>query len=171
MYLCGLIEMKFKTSYEVETCQSMKDAVGEWITTQRFPLFGTATYRHPHHIRVEKAHRDASHFTRLLSRKVLGKHTVDRQGRYLTTMMFVEQGKDRNNTHIHFFIKGYTLKHTKGIIYNANRIWKSKIDNALDVMILDEREAERRTYTMKEQLALDDEIISPKACFLPHLIP
>jgi len=149
----------------------MKDAVGEWITTQRFPLFGTATYRHPHHIRVEKAHRDASHFTRLLSRKVLGKHTVDRQGKYLTTMMFVEQGKDRNNTHIHFFIKGYTLKHTKVIIYNANRIWKSKIDNALDVMILDEREAERRTYTMKEQLALDDEIISPKACFLPHLIP
>ena len=171
MYLCGLREMKFKTSYEVETCQSMKDAVGEWITTQRFPLFGTATYRHPHHIRVEKAHRDASHFTRLLSRKVLGKHTVDRQGKYLTTMMFVEQGKDRNKTHIHFFIKGYTLKHTKGIIYNANRIWKSKIDNALDVLILDEREAERRTYTMKEQLALDDEIISPKACFLPHLIP
>ena len=149
----------------------MKDAVGDWITTQRFPLFGTATYRHPHHIRVEKAHRDASHFTRLLSRKVLGKHTEDRQGKYLTTMMFVEQGKDRNNTHIPFFIKGYTLKHTKGIIYNANHIWKSKIDNALDVLILDEREAEKRTYTMKEQLALDDEIISPKACFLPHLIP
>ena len=47
--------MKFKTSYEIETCQRMKDAVGEWITTQRFPLFGTATYRHAHHIRVEKA--------------------------------------------------------------------------------------------------------------------
>jgi len=51
--------MKFKTSYEIEMCQRIKDAVGEWITTQSFPLFGTATYRHPHHIRVEKAHRDA----------------------------------------------------------------------------------------------------------------
>ena len=152
-------------------CQRIKDTVGEWIATQHFPLFGTATYRHPHHIRVVKAHRDASHFARLLSRKVLGKHTVDRQGKYLTTLMFVEQGKDRKNTHIHFFIKGYTLNHTKGIIYNANRNWKSKMDNASDVLILDEREAERRTYTMKEQLALDDEIIIPKACFLPHLIP
>ena len=147
----------------------MKDAVGEWIATERFPLFGTATYRHPQHIRVEKAHRNASHFTMLLSRKILGKHTLDRQGKYLTTMMFVEQGKDRDNTYIHFFIKGYTLKHTKGIIYNAKCIWKSKIDNALDVLILDEPEAERRTYSMKEQLALDDDIISPKACFLPHL--
>ena len=92
--------MKFKTSYEIEMCQRIKDTVGECIATQRFPLFGTATYRHPHHIRVVKAHIDASHFARLLSRKVLGKHTVDRQGRYLTTMMFVEQGKDLSLIHI-----------------------------------------------------------------------
>jgi hypothetical protein len=160
--------MYLKTSYEREVCEQMKKAVGEWVASEHFTLFGTATYVHAHRVRVEKAHKDASHFARLLSRKVLGKHTVDRQGIYLPMLTFVEQGTNRDNTHIHFFTKGYTLKQTKGIIYNANRIWRTNIDCSLDVVIKDEHEAQRRTYTMKEQLAFDDEIISPKACFLPQ---
>ena len=80
-----------------------------------------------------------------------------------------ERGRNRDNTHLHFFTKSYSLKHTKQIITYANDIWKSKIDYALDVVIKDEYEAQRRTYTMKEQLALDDEILCPKACFLPKL--
>ena len=152
-------------------CERIKNAVGEWVAMNKFSLFGTATYKHPQNVRLDKAHKDAAHFARLLSRRVLGKHTVDRQHIYLPMMMFVERGKNRDNTHLHFFTKGYTLTHTKQIVVHANCLWQQKITNALDVVIKDEREAQRRTYTMKEQLALDDEILSPQACYLqtyPH---
>lgn len=149
-------------------CERIKKAVGEWIAMNDFSLFGTATYIHPQNVRLDKAHKDAAYFARLLSRRILGKHKVDRQNIYLPMMMFVERGKNRDNTHLHFFTKGYTLTQTKKIIVLANSLWKYKITNALDVVIKDEREAQRRTYTMKEQLALDDEILSPQACYLPY---
>ena len=82
-------------------------------------------------------------------------------------MTFIERGKNRDKTHIHFFIKGYSLKQTKGIIYHSNRIWQSKIDRSLDLVIKHELEAQRRTYTMKEQLSYDDEILCPNACYIP----
>ena len=148
-------------------CERLKNAVGEWIATNDFTLFGTATYTHPWTIRLDKAHKDAAHFARLLSRKILGKHAVDRHNIYLPMMMFVERGKNRDNIHLHFFTKGYTLTHTKQIIFLADVLWKQKITNALDLVIKEEHEAQRRTYTMKEQLALDDEILLPQACYLP----
>ena len=52
--------MKFKTSYASRNVSKYESAVGEWITTQRFPLFGTATYRHPHHIEL-KRHTEMHH--------------------------------------------------------------------------------------------------------------
>jgi len=159
--------MRQRTERERFECEKLKEAMGKWIAEHNFTLFGTATYVNPINIKVEKAHRDAAHFARLLSRNILGKHLVDRQNTYLPMMMFVERGKYRDNTHLHFFTKGYSLKHTKQIITLANDIWKKNIDFSLDVLIKDEREAQRRTYTMKEQLAYDDEIICPKACFVP----
>jgi hypothetical protein len=159
--------MRQRTERERLECEKMKEAMGKWIAENNFTLFGTATYVHPINVKIEKAHRDAAHFARILSREILGKHLVDRQNTYLPMMMFVERGKQRDNTHLHFFTKGYTLKHTKQIITLADKIWKKRIDYSLDVLIKDEHEAQRRTYTMKEQLALDDDIISPKACFLP----
>lgn len=161
--------MRLISDRERRECDKLKEAMGDWIASNNFTLFGTATYIHPTNVRIEKAHRDASHYVRLLSRRILGKHLVDRKNIYLPMMMFVERGRNRDNTHLHFFTKGYTLKHTKQIITYANEIWQSKIDYALDVVIKDEYEAQRRTYTMKEQLALDDEILCPKACFLPKL--
>ena len=166
-----MTEMKQRTERERIECEKMKEAMGNWIASNNFTLFGTATYLHPINVDVQKAHRDAAYFTRLLSREILGKHTVDRQNTYLPMMMFVERGKYRDNTHLHFFTKGYTLKQTKQIITLADKIWKERIDYSLDVLIKDEREAQRRTYTMKEQLAYDDEIICPKACFLPPTSP
>ena len=152
---------------QIAQCERIKIEVGEWIAAYDFTLFGTATYIPPQAVRLEKAHKDAAHFARLLSRRILGKHTVDRRKTYLPMMMFVETGRNRDNTHLHFFTKGYTLRHTKQIVVHANTLWRQNIHNALDVVIKDEREAQRRTYTMKEQLALDDEILSPKACYLP----
>jgi hypothetical protein len=158
--------MKFKTTFEKTECEKIREALGEWVAENDFNLFGTATYINAHTITRRKAHTDAAHFMRLLSRKVLGKHKVDREKIYLPALVFVEKGKNRDRTHIHWFTKGYTLKHTKDIIVNADRLWKAKIEKAMDVMILDEVEAQRRTYTIKEQQAFDAEIISPKACYL-----
>ena len=163
--------MRLISDRERRECDKLKEAMGDWIASNNFTLFGTATYIHPTNVRIEKAHRDASHYVRLLSRKILGKHLVDRKNIYLPMMIFVERGRNRDNTHLHFFTKGYTLTHTKQIVVHANCLWQQKINNALDVVIKDEREAQRRTYTMKEQLALDDEILSPQACYLqtyPH---
>jgi hypothetical protein len=159
--------MYFKTNYEREYCKRMVEGVGNWIAAENYTLFGTATYIDAMNVRTQKAHKDAPHFARLLSRRVLGKHKVDREGTYLPMMTFIERGKNRDKTHIHFFIKGYTLKQTKGIIYHSNRIWQSKIDCSLDLVIKDELEAQRRTYTMKEQLSYDDEILCPNACYIP----
>lgn len=154
--------------HEKEQIELMKRDVASWLSENRFTIFGTLTYRNPQHIRRHKAHRDAAHYMRLLSIKVLGREVVDRQNTYLPSLTFVEQGKQRDNTHIHFFIKGYTLQNEKDISYYSYRIWdRQYIDNANNVVLKAQYEGQRLTYGLKEQHALDDEIISPKACFIP----
>ena len=76
--------MKQRTEKERIECEKMKEAMGNWIASNNFTLFRTATYLHPINVYVQKANRDAAYFTRLLSREILGKHKVDRQFRILT---------------------------------------------------------------------------------------
>ena len=161
----GILQMRYVSTAEQVQVRKLKEAIADWIAENDFTIFGTLNYYNAKNIRLNKAHKDAATFMRKLNLTILGKHKVDRLNTYFNSITFVERGRNRDNTHIHFFIKGETLQDEKDISYYAYRIWnKANIINANNVVLKDEAYAQRRSYCLKEQQALDDLILCTNAC-------
>ena len=86
----------------------------EWVRSQNFWLFGTATFKDGSRINDSDAISDAKHFFNILDRQILERKDTS-QGKRLDRLVFLEHGRLGANTHIHFFIKGTHLRQYKAI--------------------------------------------------------
>lgn len=80
-----------------------------WVAQQQFWLFGTASYYDGEKIKRAEAEQDARHFFNMLDRKLICRLDY-KENRRLPRLVFIESGRARDNTHIHFYIKGRGLK-------------------------------------------------------------
>ena len=88
-----------------ELRKQMVEKGKQWVAQGEFWLFGTATYIDGTAVSEDAANKDARYFFNMLDRKILRREDY-RNGIRLKRMAFIETGKTRTNTHIHFFIKG-----------------------------------------------------------------
>ncbi len=108
----------------------------EWVRSQDFWLFGTATFKDGTRVTDNDAILDAKHFFNILDRHVLTRKQTHENKR-LDRLVFLEHGRLGANTHIHFFIKGTHLKQYKAISKLAPQIWRERIAKAHNLVIKD----------------------------------
>ena len=122
-----------------------------WLAQQQFWLFGTASYFDGEKITRAGAEQDAKHFFNILDRKLISRLDY-KENRRLQRLVFIETGRTRDNTHIHFYIKGRSLKDYKKIWRLSEEIWSSRIKHGRDLVMLDNIDSnhERKGYCWKE---------------------
>lgn len=122
-----------------------------WVMKQRFWLFGTATYTHGADVTFEDATRHGRRFFNALDRAVLPRKQL-REGQRLRRLAFIERGRLRANTHIHFFIKGFEWPQYHSICNSSKQLWNTLIDGAADIRLQDNVTAntDRAGYCWKE---------------------
>jgi hypothetical protein len=138
-----------------------------WLAQQQFWLFGTATYRDGTEVGEDEAIRDARHYFNTIDKAILARKDYD-QGRRLQRLVFLETGKQRINTHIHFYIKGTQLKQYRHIKAAAETLWTQRIAKAHSIVLLDniEHNNERKGYCWKEFDCLESTILLLDCCHL-----
>lgn len=138
-----------------------------WVLKQRFWLFGTATYIDGSTVTFEDATRNGRRFFNALDRAVLPRKQIN-SGDRLQRLVFIEQGRLRANTHIHFFIKGFEWPHYHTIKAEAERLWPSLIETAADIRMQDNvtAYADRAGYCWKELRNLQTDLLLTECCHL-----
>jgi hypothetical protein len=131
--------------------EKIKEQGSRWVAEQRFWLFGTATYFDGADIDIDEATADAKHFFNVLDRQLISKANL-KQGCRLPRLVFIEQGRSRSNTHIHFFIKGNKWQDYRQIFKQAPTCWKEKIQKSHNLIIKDNLGTKqfRSAYCWKE---------------------
>lgn len=154
---------------EYDIRQRIKAEGAKWIAQQKFWLFGTARYYDGTQISVEQAERDCRHYFNTVDKQILSRRDYN-EGRRLQRLVFIETGRNRVNTHIHFFIKGTHLKQYRHIKHIAEQNWRRHIQKASDCVVLDNSEFihERRGYCWKEFDSIRSETLFLPCC---HLAP
>ena len=124
---------------------------GNWVAEQQFWLFGTAKYYEGRKVTRKAAEQDAKHFFNILDRKLICRSDCEK-GRRLQRLVFIETGRTRDNTHIHFYIKGRQSKDYRKIKMLSEEIWPTRIKRGLDLVMLDNIKSnyERKGYLFKE---------------------
>jgi predicted pyridoxine 5'-phosphate oxidase superfamily flavin-nucleotide-binding protein len=140
-----------------------------WITKQQFWLFGTATYCNGTEINEQQVTRNARHFFNLLDRKIITRRDYN-EGNRLQRLVFVEGGKTRTNTHLHFLIKGHKWHHYRQICSLAPAIWAKNIIKARDLVIEENfgLGIKRGTYCWKEYDDYDADSLLVDCCHLKN---
>ena len=69
----------------------------EWVRSQNFWLFGTATFRDGSRLTDSDAISDAKHFFNVLDRQIL-EHKDTSKGKRLDRLVFLEHGRLGENT-------------------------------------------------------------------------
>ena len=138
-----------------------------WIAQQQFWLFGTARYYDGSTISRQEAERDTRHYFNTVDRQILTRRDYN-EGTRLQRLVFIETGRTRINTHIHFFIKGTHLRQYRHIKATAEANWTAHINKASDILIQDNIELihERKGYCWKELDSLDSEVLYTTCCHL-----
>ena len=139
----------------------------EWIGQQQFTFFGTATYYDGAAISRDEAVKDAKHFFNMLDRRVLKREDYNNNVR-LNRLVFVETGRTRTNTHIHFYIKGNddaTEWHIKEI---CEHLWANKITKGYNLLLKDNKGTgnRRNGYCLKEMGNLNADALLVDCCYL-----
>ena len=139
----------------------------EWVRSQNFWLFGTATFKDGSRINDSDAISDAKHFFNILDRQILERKDTS-QGKRLDRLVFLEYGRLGANAHIHFLIKGTDLRHFKQIYYTAPSIWQSRIKKAHNLIIKDNigLDNRRSEYCWKEVKSLQRDVLLTECCHL-----
>jgi hypothetical protein len=153
------------------TDRTIKKRISEdgaaWVAQQQFWLFGTARYLNGSVIGRQEAERDARHYFNIIDKQILTRRDYN-EGRRLQRLVFIEQGRLRANTHIHFYIKGTHLPQYRHIKVACEANWKTRIRKASDVLVQDNIELihERKGYCWKEFDSLDSEVLYTPCCHL-----
>ena len=134
-----------------ETKKLFIEKGSSWIAQQQFWLFGTASYYKGDTISRAEAESDAKHFFNILDRQIISRKDYN-ENRRLKRLVFVETGRTRDNTHIHFYIKGRNLKDYKKIWRLSEEIWSDRIKKGRDLVMCDNivSNYDRKGYTFKE---------------------
>ena len=138
-----------------------------WTRQQNFWLFGTCTYVDGTAVTRTQCVRNAQRFFNNLDRSVLGRQLY-RENTRLPRLVYVETGRFRVNTHIHFYISGYTWQHYRRIWQTAEKLWGGQIDGARDCVVQDNLGADRvpTGYCWKEFDGLVAETLLTECCYL-----
>jgi hypothetical protein len=147
--------------------QRISEEGAAWIAQQQFWLFGTARYYDGTTIGRHEAEQDAKHYFNTIDKTILARRDYN-EGRRLQRLVFIETGRNRVNTHIHFFIKGTHLKQYRHMKAACEENWTKRIGKASDVLVQDNIEFvhERKGYCWKEFDRLDSEILFTQCCHL-----
>lgn len=134
-----------------ELRKQMVEKGKEWVAQGEFWLFGTATYVDGTAVSEEAASKDARYFFNMLDRKILKREDY-RNGIRLERMAFIETGKTRTNTHIHFYIKGIEKDDYKKIWRLSSQLWANKVKRGYNLVMKDNlgTENSRDGYCWKE---------------------
>lgn len=140
---------------------------GKWVGEQQFWMFGTAKYGDGTMISREEAERDASRFFNKLDRALIKREEL-REGIRLDRLVFIETGRTRTNTHIHFYIKGNDYVSYKQLEEMCEIIWVEDIDKSYDIEMRDNKYAgnRRNAYCYKEMNNLNADVLFPKCCHI-----
>jgi hypothetical protein len=157
------------THSEYDIRQRIKAEGAHWIARQKFWLFGTARYYDGTQVSREQAERDCRHYFNTVDKKILRRQDHN-EGTRLQRLVFIETGRNRVNTHIHFFIKGTHLKQYRHIKHIAEENWSRHIKQASDCAVLDNIDLihERKGYCWKEFDSIRSETLYLPCC---HLTP
>ncbi len=130
-----------------------------------FWLFGTATYYDNEMISKKKAERDAKYYFNKLDRALL-KRIDYIEGKKLERLVFIESGRTRTNTHIHFFIKGNDYVSYIELKEKCLELWDKKIKMRRDLKMLDNSYAgnRRNGYCWKEMNNLNADVLHVECC-------
>jgi hypothetical protein len=147
--------------------QQIKKYGATWVRRQDFSLFGTATFKNGGKITDTKAIADAKHFFNILDRQILTRKQLSKGDR-LERMVFLEHGRHRTNTHIHFLIKGKCWRDYKIIWSISEEIWQQRIANAHDLLIKDNLGLDdtRSEYCWKELALNNQDVLLLECCHL-----
>ena len=139
----------------------------EWVRSQNFWLFGTATFKDGSRLTDSDATHDAKHFFNILDRQIL-KRKETMQGKRLDRLVFLEHGRLGANTHIHFFIKGTHLSQYKAITKYAPTIWQERISKAHNLLLKDNigLDDTRSEYCWKEIKSYQRDVLLTECCHL-----
>src|SRR5210317_1576593 len=123
----------FKNKYLYTKIENYGSA---WVAQQQFWLFGTATYSDGTMISSDEARKDARLFFNALDRHILNRKDYD-ENRRLQRLAFIETGRTRTNTHIHFFIKGTKWHDYRQIWHLSEQLWADKITKGYNLVMQD----------------------------------
>ena len=142
----------------------------EWVAQQKYWLFGTATFYDGTMISRDAAVKDAKYFFNLLDRDILSRKDYDEKRRF-ERLVFIETGRMRNNTHIHFFIKGRQLQDYDRIWQVSETLWPSEIKKGYNLVIKNNTDLiqERKGYCWKETYDLNKSPILYECCHIDYL--
>jgi len=159
--------MKHNNYAEHELRLRIKAEGANWVARQQFWLFGTAKYVDGTEIHESKAHKDIRHYFNTVDKAILRRQDYD-EGRRLQRLVFIEHGRNRVNTHFHFFLKGTHLRQYKTIWQTAEANWTNHIQGAADILIQDNIELthERKGYCWKEFDDIRGETLHLPCCHL-----
>jgi hypothetical protein len=158
-----------QTHSEYDVRQRIKIVGAHWIAQQKFWLFGTARYYDGTQVNREQTEQDCRHYFNTIDKQILRRRDYN-EGTRLQRLVFIETGRNRVNTHIHFFIKGTHLKQYRHIKQIAEENWNRRIRQARDCVVLDNIEFihERKGYCWKEFDSIRSETLFLPCC---HLTP
>jgi len=147
--------------------ENIKAQGAAWVAQQQFWLFGTARYYDGIKIQRREAERDCRHYFNTIDKQILTRRDYN-EGNRLQRLVFIETGRDRTNTHIHFFIKGTDLTQYRHIKHTAEANWRRHIHKASDCEVLDNISLthERKGYCWKEFDSLDSEVLYAACCHI-----
>lgn len=152
---------------EHEIKEQIKAQGARWVAQQQFWLFGTARYYDGTHVHRTEAERDCRHYFNTIDRQILARRDYN-AGRRLQRLVFIETGRNRVNTHIHFFIKGTHLSQYRHIRQACEQNWQKHIAKARDCVVLDNIDCiqERKGYCWKEFDSIRSETLYVACCHL-----
>jgi hypothetical protein len=159
--------MKHNNYAEHELRERIKAEGATWVARQQFWLFGTAKYFDGTEIHERKAHKDIRHYFNTIDKALLRRQDYD-EGRRLQRLVFIERGRNRVNTHFHFFIKGTHLRQYRTIWRTVEANWTRHIQGADSIQIQDNIEFiyERKGYCWKEFDDIRSETLHVPCCHL-----
>ena len=156
------------TQTEWQRVGIIREQGAAWTRQQNFWLFGTCTYVDGTAVTRQQCVRNAQRFFNNLDRSVLGRRLY-RENVKLPRLVYIETGRFRVNTHIHFYISGYALQHYRRIWHTTENTWREQIDGAKDCVVQDNLGADRvhTGYCWKEFDRLSAETLLTECCYLP----
>lgn len=139
----------------------------EWVAQQQFTLFGTATYYDGTLVGKDEAIRDTKYFFNMLDRKLIKRKDYE-EGKKLQRLAFIETGRTRTNSHIHFYIKGNDEAIDRQIKELSEKLWAEKITRGYNLIMKDNIGAgtKRNSYCWKEMNNLNADTLLVECCYI-----